>query len=268
MDKKFIWATTMNSEEGFAVAALDISGCVQLHSEQETVNKIIELVNIRKESHKKNFEAYNIALEMNTKLIVPDSVTYNYNKTRITSDSKRTLQAMYTQEKVDSQYVTFYDRRSVENIKKFRDMYKKKCDSIDSLIHILKTKGIESDLCRSLPLFTKFFPIEAYNSPLVKEPPISKDSPKKVVNTKKYIFTNLNEDELVFYDINELGRAVLEEIKDLLLLKYNSNEFNDISDIINKIANTSSDGDLLDTILNSLNAFKGISPLKVVVEDD
>ena len=84
----------------------------------------------------------------------------------------------------------------------------------------------------------------------------------------KYILTNLNEDELVFYDINELGRAVLEEIKDLLLLKYNSNEYNDISDIINKIANTSSDGDLLDTILNSLNAFKGISPLKVVVEDD
>lgn len=84
----------------------------------------------------------------------------------------------------------------------------------------------------------------------------------------KYILTNLNEDELVFYDINELGRAVLEEIKDLLLLKYNSNEFNDISDIINKIANTSSDGDLLDTILNSLNTFKGISPLKVVVEDD
>ena len=85
----------------------------------------------------------------------------------------------------------------------------------------------------------------------------------------KYILTNLNEDELVFYDINELGRAVLEEIKDLLLLKYNSNEYNDdISDIINKIANTSSDGDLLDTILNSLNTFKGISPLKVVVEDD
>lgn len=84
----------------------------------------------------------------------------------------------------------------------------------------------------------------------------------------KYILTNLNEDELVFYDINELGRSVLEEIKDLLLLKYNSNEYNDISDIINKIANTSSDGDLLDTILNSLNAFKDISPLKVVVEDD
>ena len=85
----------------------------------------------------------------------------------------------------------------------------------------------------------------------------------------KYILTNLNEDELVFYDINELGRAVLEEITDLLLLKYNSNEYNDdISDIINKIANTSSDGDLLDTILNSLNTFKGISPLKVVVEDD
>lgn len=89
-----------------------------------------------------------------------------------------------------------------------------------------------------------------------------------MVNTKKYIFTNLNEDELVFYDINELGRAVLEEIKDLLLLKYNNNEFNAISDIINKIANTSSDGDLLDTIINCLDNFKGVSPLKVVVEDD
>ena len=191
MDKKFIWATTMNTEEGFAVAALDIAGSIPLHSEKETVDKITELLKHCAESYKKNFEAYNNALEMNTKSIVPDSVTYNYNASRITSDSKRTLQAMYTQEKVDSQYVTFYDRRSEEAIKKFRDMYKGKCNSIYSLIHTLKTKGIDADLCQWLPEYTKFFPIEVHDNPLVKEEPlIIKDWPeKKETISKKKVWT-------------------------------------------------------------------------------
>lgn len=180
MDKKFIWTTAMNSEEGFAVAALDVLGSTQLHSEKETVNKIIEILNNKMESNKMDFDAFNAALKVNKLLPLPNSITFVCEMKYI-SDSmeRRTLKAIYKKEENDNQKITFYENRSVEDIEKLIHKCKKDNLTIDNLISILKTKGIDEDLWQWLPVYTKFFPIQVLYNPLVKEQPISKDSPKK-----------------------------------------------------------------------------------------
>lgn len=212
MDKKFIWATTMKLlEEGSTIATLDISGCVKLHSEKETVDKITEILNRCNESHKMNFEAYNKALEMN-KSLLPDTITFDYKKMskHAESETRRVLRALYKQEKNDFQTITFCERRSVEDIEKITYEYKKNSDTIESLINTLKTKGIDVDLCRWLPAYTKFFPIEVYYNPLIKEEsPIIKDCPEKKGNSldkndmKLWTVTN-NENKILAQTVNGL----------------------------------------------------------------